>query len=179
MWGKTIVTCGADGFAFEPGPASRKHGPGPERCPRQEPLGELGQPHLLCAIEQVAPSRCRCASKPVHPSDRGETDGAVPELLGLWGVYHCQVRCYDKKAGTTARPSTADEISKPLLIPTKRPSSAGKVDHLEADVGTTKWVGPAARTEVVPHAPRSMLHASEGSRRCKIRQVVVILGLRW
>ncbi len=29
----------ADVFAFEPGPASRKHGPTPERCPRQEPLG--------------------------------------------------------------------------------------------------------------------------------------------
>src|SRR5271157_942276 len=37
--------------------------------------------------------------------------------------------------------------------------------------------GDARRTE--PHAPRPTPHASEGSRRFKIRQVVVILGLRW
>ena len=29
----------ADVFAFEPGPASWKHAPTPERCPRQKPLG--------------------------------------------------------------------------------------------------------------------------------------------
>ncbi len=46
----------ADVFAFEPGPASRQHGPTPERCPRQNHLGEMDHPRLLCATEQVAPS---------------------------------------------------------------------------------------------------------------------------
>src|SRR5271166_4669362 len=179
MWGKTIVTCDADGLAFEPGPALRKHGPAQGVAPAENHLAEMGQPHLLCAIEQVALTRSPRASEPVHPRERGGTDSAVSELSRLCGVCHCQVRVYDKEAGDSAWPSTAHKTSKPLLISTKRSSSTGEVDLVEADVGTTKWVAPAARTEVVPHAPRSMLHASEGSRRCKIRQVVVILGLRW
>src|SRR5271157_2041188 len=47
----------ADDFAFEPGPASRKHGPTPERCPAKNHLGEMDHLRLLCATEQVAPAR--------------------------------------------------------------------------------------------------------------------------
>ncbi len=38
-------------FAFEPGPASWKHAPTPERCPRQESLGRNRQPRLPCTTK--------------------------------------------------------------------------------------------------------------------------------
>ena len=38
-------------FAFEPGPASGKHSPAPERCPATNHLGEIGQPRLLYATK--------------------------------------------------------------------------------------------------------------------------------
>jgi len=40
-----------DGFALEPGPASWKHVPTPERCPAKNHLGEKGQPRLLCVTK--------------------------------------------------------------------------------------------------------------------------------
>src|SRR5271157_3297119 len=92
----------------------------PSVAPAKNHLGEMGQPHLLCAIEQVAHSRSLRGSEPVHPRERGGTDGAVSELSQVCGVCRCQVRVYGKKAGDSARPLTADETSKPLLIPTKR-----------------------------------------------------------
>jgi hypothetical protein len=67
----------ADVFAFEPGPASRKHGPTPERCPGQDHLAEMDHPRLLCATEQVAPSALLRASEPVDPRERGGNDCAV------------------------------------------------------------------------------------------------------
>src|SRR5271157_6287625 len=47
----------ADVFAFEPGPASRKHGPTPERCPAKNHLGEMDHLGSVCDTEQVAPAR--------------------------------------------------------------------------------------------------------------------------
>src|SRR5271157_2506259 len=81
-------------------------------APAKNQLGEIGQPQLLCAIEQVALSCSLRASEPVHPKERGATEGAVSELSRLCGVYHCQVRVYDKKAGDSAGPLTADETTK-------------------------------------------------------------------
>jgi hypothetical protein len=95
------------------GPALRKHGPAQGVAPAENHLAEMGQPHLLCAIEQVALTRSPRASEPVHPRERGGTDGAVSELSRLCGVCHCQVRVYDKEAGDSARPSTAHKTSKP------------------------------------------------------------------
>src|SRR5208337_321274 len=46
----------ADVFAFEPGPASRRHGPTPSVAPAKNHLGEMDHAHLLCATEQMAPS---------------------------------------------------------------------------------------------------------------------------
>jgi hypothetical protein len=59
-----------DVFAFEPGPASWKHAPTPERCPRQEPLGRNRPPTLTQCYKVSGPSALPPRFEPVDPMER-------------------------------------------------------------------------------------------------------------
>src|SRR5208337_2803592 len=63
-----------DGFAFEPGPASWKHAPTPERCPRQEPLGRNRPSAFTLCYKVSGPSALPPRFEPVDPRERDEND---------------------------------------------------------------------------------------------------------
>ena len=56
-----------DVFAFEPGPASWKHAPTPERCPRQEPLGRDRPSAFTLCYKVSGPSALPPRFEPVDP----------------------------------------------------------------------------------------------------------------
>jgi len=73
----------ADLFAFEPGLASWKHGPTPECCPRQEPLGRNGPAAFTLCHRASGPFRARFALPRQWIQKRGGNDGAVSEQSQL------------------------------------------------------------------------------------------------
>src|SRR5271157_617299 len=88
----------ADVFAFEPGPASRKHGPTPERCPRQEPLGRNGPTAFTLCHRANGLFRARFAL-PREWIQAREVEMTVQchDRANCAGVYRCQNRTYDEK----------------------------------------------------------------------------------
>src|SRR5271157_258581 len=88
----------ADGFAFEPGPASRKHGPTPERCRRQEPLGRNGPRAFTLCHRASSPFRAPFAPPSQWIQGR-EVKMTVQcqNRANCAGVYRCQIRTYDEK----------------------------------------------------------------------------------
>src|SRR5271157_5492454 len=88
----------ADVFAFEPGPASRKHGPTPERCPRQEPLGRNGPPAFTLCHRASGPFRAPFALPSQWIQGREvEMTVQCQNRANCSGVYRCQNRTYDEK----------------------------------------------------------------------------------
>jgi len=88
----------ADIFAFEPGPASRKHGPTSERCPRQEPLGRNGPPAFTLCHRASGPFRAPFALPSQWIQGREvEMTVECQNRANCAGVYHCQIRTYDEK----------------------------------------------------------------------------------
>jgi len=88
----------ADIFAFEPGPASRKHGPTPERCPRQEPLGQNGPPAFTLCHRASGPFRAPFALPSQWIQGREvEMTVECQNRANCAGVYRCQIRTYDEK----------------------------------------------------------------------------------
>jgi hypothetical protein len=59
-----------DVFAFEPGPASWKHAPTPERRPRQEPLGRNRPTTFTLCYKVSGPSAIPPRFEPVDPRER-------------------------------------------------------------------------------------------------------------
>jgi len=88
----------ADVFAFEPGPASRQHGPTPERCPRQEPLGRNG-PHAFTLCHRASgPFRAPFALPSQWIQGREvEMTLQCQNRANCAGIYPCQNRTYDEK----------------------------------------------------------------------------------
>src|SRR5271157_4688709 len=88
----------ADVFAFEPGPASRKHGPAPERCPRQEPLGRNGPPAFTLCHRVSGPCRAPFALPSQWIQGR-EVEMTVQchNRVNCAGVYRCRIGTYDEK----------------------------------------------------------------------------------
>src|SRR5208282_3073565 len=74
-----------DVFAFEPGPASWKHAPTLERCPRQEPLGRNWPPAFTLCYKVSGPSALPPRFEPVDPRERDENDSEWPEQGRLLG----------------------------------------------------------------------------------------------
>jgi len=61
-------------FAFEPGLASWKHAPTPERCPRQEPLGRNRPSAFTLCYKVSGPSALPSRFEPVDPRERDGND---------------------------------------------------------------------------------------------------------
>jgi hypothetical protein len=88
----------ANVFAFEPGPVSRKHGPTPERCPRQEPLGRNGPPTFTLCHRANGSFRAPFAL-PSQWFQGSEVEMTVQchDRANCAGVYRCQNRTYDEE----------------------------------------------------------------------------------
>src|SRR5271157_1891234 len=87
----------ADVFAFEPGPPSRKHGPTPERCPRQEPLGRNGPSSFTLCHRASGPFRAPFALPSQWIQGREvEMTVQCQNRANCAGVYRCQIRTYDE-----------------------------------------------------------------------------------
>ena len=95
--GLTAVRC-TDVFAFEPGPASWKHAPTPERCPRQEPLGRNRPAAFTLCYKVSGPSALPRAlsqwtrGKGMKMIENGQNKAGFP------GVCRCQITTYDKES---------------------------------------------------------------------------------
>src|SRR5208282_1395301 len=88
----------ADVFAFEPGPASRQHGPTPERCPRQEPLGRNGPRAFTLCHRASGPFRAPFALPSQWIQGREvEMTLQCQNRANCAGIYPCQNRTYDEK----------------------------------------------------------------------------------
>ena len=84
-------------FAFEPGPASRKHGPTPDRCPRQEPLGRNGPPAFTLCHRASGPFLAPSAVPSQWIQGREvELTVQCQSRANCAGVYRCQIRTYDE-----------------------------------------------------------------------------------
>jgi hypothetical protein len=88
----------ADVFAFEPGPASRKHGPTPERCPRQESLGRNGPSAFTLCHRASGPFRAPFAIPSQWIQGR-EVEMTVQchYRANRAAVCRCHIRTYDQK----------------------------------------------------------------------------------
>jgi len=88
----------ANVFAFEPGPASPKHGPTPERCPRQEPLGRNGPPASTLCHRASGLFRAPLAVPSQWIQGRKvEMTVQCQDRANCAGVYRCQIITYDEK----------------------------------------------------------------------------------
>ena len=85
-----------DVFAFEPGTASWKHAPTPERCPRQEPLGRNRPPAFTLCYKVSGPSALPPRFGPVDPRERDEMIENGQNKADFSGVCRCQITTYDK-----------------------------------------------------------------------------------
>jgi len=102
----------ADVFAFEPGPASRKHGPTPKRCLRQEPLGRNG-PGAFTLCHRASGLFRAPFALPSQLIQGREVEMTVQcqNRANSAGVYRFQIGTYSEKAGSPARALMAAETS--------------------------------------------------------------------
>src|SRR5208337_1315192 len=106
----------ADVFAFEPGPASRKHGPTPERCPSQEPRGRNGPCAFTLCHRASGPCRAPFAL-PSRWIQGREVEMTVEchNRAYCVAVYLCQVKLMTKKRGDPTETLTAEKTTECLL----------------------------------------------------------------
>jgi len=83
-------------FAFEPGPASGKHAPTPERCPRQEPLGRNRPAAFTLCYKVSGPPRSLRALGQWTLWKEVEMIENRKDKAGSSSVCLCQITTYDK-----------------------------------------------------------------------------------
>src|SRR5208337_575107 len=100
--------------------------PHPRWLPRQEPPGR-NRPTVVALRYKVSdpPRSLRVLSQWTRGKEMEMIENCQNKA-DCSGVCRFQIRAYDKNMGDPVRPLMADESQKPLLLPTKRPSSTGE-----------------------------------------------------
>ena len=115
----------------------------PQRCPRQELLGQNGPPAFASPQSKWPLLHSLRTSEPVGPREKVEMTVQCQNRANCAGVYRCQIRTYDEKMRGSTEALTAEKTSESLLLTTNVCLVLVKVDLVQADIGAAKWLALA------------------------------------